>query len=425
MSEPANINYMVIRNWSSKGARLLNNFPALVVLGARQVGKSTFARQLGADWLYLDLENPLDAERILNNPELFFMDHPRHVILDEVQAHPEIFKILRGVIDKDRSQRGRFIITGSASFELIAQVSESLAGRVAIMEMHPLAQNELKEKPRAAFFDIFENPLSEVAGERLLSLKSGLDNSGSFKSREAMLWGGYPEPALRRDSEFRIDWYENYFLTYIQRDILALFPKLDLIKYRRVIQMLSHLSHSIINRSEIARSIEASEKSVRDYLEIIEGTYFWRSLPAFQTAKIKTTVKMPKGHFRDTGLCCFLQNLHSASELETYPRLGNLFEGFVVEEIIRGVEASRARRLQYSHFRTKAGGEIDLILEGSFGMLPIEVKYGSNTPRTELRAMQNLMEIHGLPLGLVINHSPRPSRITEKIFQIPASCLFF
>lgn len=413
---------MVIRNWSSKGARLLNNFPALVVLGARQVGKSTLARQLGADWLYLDLENPADAERILDNPELFFMDHPEHVILDEIQTYPEIFRILRGVIDQDRSKRGRFIITGSASFELIAQVSESLAGRVAIMEMHPLAQNELKQQSRAAFFELFESPLSGSSVGGLLSLKP--KSVGSSESREAMLWGGYPEPALRGDSEFRMDWYENYFLTYIQRDILALFPRLDLIRYRRVVQMLSHISHSIINRSEIARSIEASEKSVRDYLEIIEGTYFWRSLPAFQTPKIKTTVKMPKGHFRDTGLCCFLQNLHSAIELETYPRLGNLFEGFVVEEIIRGVEAGGARRLQYSHFRTKAGGEIDLIVEGSFGMLPIEVKYGSNTKKTELRAMQNFMDIHGLPLGIVINHSPRPGRITEDIIQIPVSCLF-
>ena len=413
---------MVIRNLREKGKHLLDSFPVLVVLGARQVGKSTFVRQLAADWLYLDMENPMDAERLLNNPELFFADHPEHVVLDEVQAQPEIFNILRGIIDKNRSQTGRFILTGSASFELLAQVSESLAGRVAMIEMHPLAQNEKSEMPRSAFFEIFENPLSAASRDHLLALDPEPD--GPVFSREAMVWGGYPEPTLRCDAEFRMDWYENYFMTYIQRDILSLFPKLDLIKYRRVIQMLSHVSHTMINRSEIARSIEASEKSVRDYLEIIEGTYFWRSLPAFQTSKIKTTVKMPKGHFRDTGLCCFLQNIHSADALETYPRLGNLFEGFVVEEIIRGLEAGKARRLQYSHFRTKAGGEIDLILEGSFGCLPIEVKYGSNTRSAELRAMQNFLEVHDLPLGVVVNHSPRPARITQNIVQIPVSCLW-
>jgi predicted AAA+ superfamily ATPase len=133
---------------------------------------------------------------------------------------------------------------------------------------------------------------------------------------------------------------------------------------------------------------------------------------------------MPKGHFRDVGLCCFLQNIHSADALETYPRLGNLFEGSVVEEIIRGFEAGKVRRLRYSHLRTKAGGEIDLIVEGSFGCLPIEVKYGSNTSKAKLRAMQNFLKIHQLPLGVVVNHSPRPARVTENIVQLPVSCLW-
>lgn len=413
---------MVFRNWTQKGQRLLVNFPALVVLGARQVGKSTFVQQLGPDWLYLDMENPVDAQRVLDNPELFFADHPQHVILDEAQSRPEVFQILRGVIDKDRSRRGRFILTGSASFELISQVSESLAGRVAILELHPLAQNELRETDQSPFFEIFETPLSVDSLDFLLDLKP--QKLGTAETRHAILEGGYPEPALRADPEFRLDWYENYFRTYIQRDILSLYPRLDLLKYRRVVQMLSHVSHTIINRSEMARSVEASEKSVRDYMEIVEGTYFWRSLPAYRTAKVKTTSKLPKGHFRDTGLCCFLQNVHTVDQLETYPRLGNLFEGFVVEEIIRGVEAVRARQLQYSHFRTKAGGEIDLMLEGSFGCLPVEIKYASNTTQNELRAMQHLMDLHQMPLGVVVNHCPRPSRISENIVQIPVGCLW-
>ena len=290
------------------------------------------------------------------------------------------------------------------------------------MEMHPLAQNELKQEPRSDFFEIFEQPITQATLSNLLSLdREG--TQGTKATRQAMLTGGYPEPALGADHEFRLDWYENYYRTYIQRDILSLFPRLDLLKYRRVIQMLSHVSHSIINRSEIARSVEASEKSVRDYMDIVEGTYFWRSLPAFLTSKVKTTSKLPKGHFRDTGLCCFLQNIQTIDQLETYPRLGNLFEGFVVEEIIRGLEAGSARGLQYSHFRTKAGGEIDLILEGSFGCLPIEIKYASNTTANELRAMRNLMELHQLPLGIVVNHCPRPSRISENIVQIPVACL--
>jgi predicted AAA+ superfamily ATPase len=410
------------RNLQEKGERLLKSFPALVVLGARQVGKSTFARQLGEGWLYLDMENPNDAARVLEHPDLFFSDHRERVILDEAQTHPELFDLLRGVIDRDRGARGRFILTGSASFGLMSRVSESLAGRVAVMEMSPFAQNELQQTPRPAFFDLFQAQLGASALEQLLSLDAVTE--GSLRARVAMLRGGYPEPAIADDREYRLDWYENYFQTYIQRDILGLFPRLDLLRYRRVLGMLSAISHSILNRSEIARSVEASEKSVRDYLDIIEGTYFWRSLPAYRTPAIKTTMKLPKGHFRDTGLCCFLQHIHNEEQLEVFPRLGNLFEGFVIEEIIRGVEATSARQLSYSHFRTKAGGEIDLILEGTFGTLPIEVKYGSHTTSRQVRALQNFLDLHALPLGIVINQSPRPGRISENIVQLPVACLF-
>lgn len=413
---------MLKRSSEAKAVRLLERFPILTILGARQVGKTTLARQLGPDWLYIDLENPADRSRVMEAPDLFFADHPRRVIFDEAQACPEFFNILRGVIDLDRSTKGRFILTGSSSFELVSGVSESLAGRVGMIELHPLMVNERFERPLSPFFDLFQQPVSEKWPECLLGINGACH--GSLASREAMLAGGYPEPCLEGDPEFRQDWYENYFRTYIERDILRQFRGLDLIRYRRVVRMLSHVSHTVINRSEIARSVESSEAAVRDYMDIVEGTYFWRSLPAFRTSKIKTTVKLPKGHFRDAGLCCFLQNLTDASQLETFPRLGHLFEAFVVEELIRGLEASGARQLRYSHFRTKAGGEIDLILEGNFGCLPIEVKYGSLTTARELRSMSNFIDLLNLPLGIVFNHAPRPRRITDTILELPVAMLW-
>ncbi len=413
---------MLKRSAGVKAARLLERFPVLTILGARQVGKTTLARELGHDGLYIDLENPADRSRVMAAPELFFADHPRRVIFDEAQSCPEIFNILRGVIDQDRSAKGRFILTGSSSFELVSGVSESLAGRVGLIELHPLTVNERLERLSSPFFDLFQQPVSTDWVDVLLGLVGG--RPGSDASREAMLVGGYPESCLEGDPEFRQDWYENYFRTYIERDILRQFPGLDLMRYRRVVRMLSHVSHTVINRSEIARSVECSEAAVRDYMDIVEGTYFWRSLPAFRTSKIKTTVKLPKGHFRDAGLCCFLQNLTDASQLETFPRLGHLFEAFIVEELIRGLEAGGARQLRYSHFRTKAGGEIDLILEGNFGCLPIEVKYGALTTARELRSMSNFIDLLDLPLGIVLNHAPRPRRITEKIIELPVTMLW-
>jgi len=417
------------RKIHAKAKRLLSQFPVLVILGARQVGKSTFAQQLGDDWLYLDLENPTDASRVLDNSELFFEDYPHQVILDEAQSKPEIFNILRGVVDKNCTKKGRFILTGSASFELMSSVSESLAGRVAIIEMHPMSQKELNYQYTApskldsdSFWSLFNQPLNASSIKSLIKIKA--THSGTLTTRKAMLNGGYPEPALSDDHNFKLDWYDNYFSTYIQRDILNLYPKLDLLKYRRVVQMLSQVSNTIINRSEIARSVESSEKSIRDYLDIIKGTYFWRELPAYQTTKIKTTTKLAKGHFRDIGLNCYLQHIHNEEQLATWPRLGDLFESFVVEEIIRNVETSQARSCQYWHFRTKSGAEIDLLLEGSFGLLPIEIKYSSHTKKGQVKALQQFIDLHQLPLGIVINHCPQASRISENIIQIPVSCLF-
>jgi len=408
------------RNLQQRILRLCESFPIVVVLGVRQCGKSTLVQAIGGRWGYYDLENPTHLELIRNDPVLFFRENPQHILFDEAQVYPELFTTLRGVVDKERDHNGRFLLTGSASFELMKNVSETLAGRVAIVELSPFKMNEFECQPLSPLFGIFEHKLSVKDLSRLKKLRP----TKSFQQiKHYLLKGGYPQPVLRNDKDYFLDWMENYFNTYINRDMRSLFPRIDLLKYQRVLKMLSALSGTIVNKSEVARSAETTEKSIRDYLQIINGTFFWRELPAFRTARIKTTSALPKGHFRDSGLLLFLQNVFSAEDLEFYPRLGNVFESFVVEELIRGVQSVEARNLQCSHFRTKAGGEIDLVLEGYFGLLPIEVKYQANTTKKQLSSMINFIEVHQLPYGLVINNSESPSLITEKILQIPAGCL--
>ena len=408
------------RNLRTRIEQLSANFPIIVILGVRQCGKSTLAKTVGRDWKYYDLENLNHLERISSDPVLFFKENSDHVIVDEAQIYPPLFATLRGVVDEQRENNGRFILTGSASFELMKNVSESLAGRVAIIELEPMKMNELEGEPLSAFFSLFEKRLSRYDLDELRSLKS----TRTIKDlNHYLLKGGYPQPVLRADSDFFFDWMENYFNTYINRDMRSLFPRIDIIKYQRVIKMLSSISGTIVNKSELARSAETSEKSIRDYLQIISGTFFWRELPAFKTSKIKTITSLPKGHFRDSGLLLFLQNIFTPEALEFYPKLGNVFESFVVEELIRGVQAVAARNLNHYHFRTKAGGEIDLILEGSFGLLPVEIKYQSNTTKKQLTSMINFIELHQLPYGLVVNNCESPAMITENIMQIPIACL--
>lgn len=408
------------RNLGTKAKRLLSSFPILVILGSRQCGKSTLAKKIGTGWTYFDLEKPSHFELIHSDPELFFRENHKKIIIDEAQLSPKIFDILRGVVDEDRKLNNRFILTGSSSFELQKKISESLAGRVALIELSPFKMNELVSKKMSSFFDIFEK---KITADDLLSLKKIKPRLSSLEVKNFLLKGGYPQPVLKNDDEYYLDWMDNYFNTYINRDMRSLFPRIDILKYQRVIRMLSSLSGTIVNKSEVAKSSETSEKSIRDYLQIISGTFFWRELPSYKTSKIKTTTSLPKGHYRDSGLLLFLQNIHSLKDLQTYPKLGNVFESFVVEEVIKGIEATRARNLGYFHFRTKAGGEIDLIAEGSFGTIPIEVKYQSNTTKKQLASMVNFIESHKLPYGIVINNSSRPSLITEKIIQLPVGCL--
>lgn len=408
------------RNIQSKINRLLKTFPVVVILGVRQCGKSTLAKNLVPNWKYFDLEKPAHFTLVDQDPFLFFQENNEKVIVDEAQLLPKLFSVLRSIVDEKPEQNGRYILTGSSSFELLKNISESLAGRVAIVELSTFKMNEFKSESLSNFFNIFETKIAENTLQELKLLKA---RTNYKEVKNYLLHGGYPRPVLSNDHTFFLDWMENYFSTYINRDMRSLFPSLDILKFQRVIRMLSSLSGTIINKSEIARSAEISEKSVRDYLQIISGTFFWRELPAFKTSKVKTTISAPKGHYRDSGLLFYLQNIHSLEALEVYPKLGNAFESFVVEEVLKGIECTNARNIQAYHYRTKAGAEIDLLLEGSFGLLPIEVKLQSYTTKKQVSALTNFLEHHNLPFGVVINNCEIPSMITNNIIQIPIGCL--
>jgi hypothetical protein len=237
------------------------------------------------------------------------------------------------------------------------------------------------------------------------------------------LKGGYPEPILEKEEGFHEAWMDNYFQTYVQRDIRRLFPRLDLIKYQRFVSMLAALSGTIINRSQVGRSLDISEKSVRDYLEIAAGSYIWRNVPSYESSGSKSIVKMPKGHLRDSGLAHFIRQIKNRDQLLNHPSVGARFEAMITEEIIKGLQALSITNWDYYYFRTKNGAEIDLILEGPFGTLPIEIKLGSQTKQRQLQALKNFIQIHNLPLGLVINNCEKVELIADKIIQLPAGCI--
>jgi hypothetical protein len=216
---------------------------------------------------------------------------------------------------------------------------------------------------------------------------------------------------------------ENYYKTYISRDIANLFPRLNKIAYQRFISILGKLSGTIINKSELARAIEINEKSVREYLNIAEGTFLWRHLLSFENNVIKSVIKMPKGHIQDSGLLHYLLKINSLDELYHHPIIGNSFEGFVIEELIKGLQAIPVYNWQSYYYRTRSGAEIDLILDGAFGILPIEIKYGSKVEFRKLKSLANFIEEHKAPFGLLINQADTAKWLTPTIYQLPVEWL--
>jgi len=406
------------RNLEESVNRLLKIFPAVMLVGARQTGKTTLSRTTRPDWNYFDLEKGTDYDFISRDYDFFFSEYPRHIIIDEAQEIPELFRQLRGVIDARRTETGRFILTGSSSPDLLEQASDSLAGRIAIIEVGTLKMNEIQQQPLPPFYQIFEQ---ELSADSLATIKA-LD-CAIADVIPCFLRGGYPEPVLSSDNYAFNAWMEHYYRTYINRDIKKLFPRLDATRYRRFVTMLSSLSGTIVNKAQLGRSVDVSEVTIRDYLDIADKTFFWRTIPSYENSKSKSVVKMPKGIVRDSGINHYLSAVDSREKLLRSPQVGQNFESFIIEEIIKGIQATKVTRWDYYYFRTKNGAEVDLILQGSFGILPIEIKFGHQTTLRQLMSLQHFIQRHNLPFGIVINNSSEVRMLSEKIIQLPAGCL--
>ncbi|MCY7411403.1 MAG: ATP-binding protein [Chitinophagales bacterium] len=328
-------------------SKLMKQFPAVAVVGPRQVGKTTLARQysrtLKRDAQYLDLENPADVKK-LSDPQLFLDEYSdRCVILDEVQRMPQLFPLLRFLIDKKRKP-GRFLLLGSASPEMIKDVSESLAGRIAFTEVTP--------------FNLTELPAKDNTQKRL------------------WLRGGFPHAFLAGSDQKCFDWMRHFIQTYVERDLNQLFgvsfsPQ---VMYR-LWQMIAHYHGNILNAQTFARGLDITAPTVVRYLDYLEGAFIIHRLAPFSFNTKKRLVKAPKLYLRDSGLLHALLDIHSMHALRSHPAIGNSWEGFVVEQIHRLKPAA----LRSYYYRTHDGSECDLILvKGLKAVACVEVKYSAS-----------------------------------------------
>lgn len=311
--------------------------PALVLTGARQVGKSSLAKYLFPQMRYVSLDLPSDAELAERDPEQFFKLYPPPVIVDEAQYAPGLFRHVKRLIDANRHVRGQFLLTGSQKFELMKEVSDSLAGRISLVELAPLSFDEIK------------------SADPQIDLLS------------AMLRGGFPEltedPTLNPTS-----FYRAYLATYLERDLRRVLNVVHLRDFERFVRACALRTAQVLNKSDLGRDVGISASTANEWLSALVQANQVTLLEPWFSNKTKSMVKSPKLHFRDTGLLCFLLNMTSVDDLRRSPLLGAVWETFVFNELVKRLEIKQtAGSLHYWRdrhtevdFLRHHGGRIDL-----------------------------------------------------------------
>ncbi len=368
---------MVERNQDVQAvAKLIATFPVTAILGPRQCGKTTLARSFKADHLF-DLENPRDAAR-LDQPQLALENLTGLIVIDEIQRMPDIFPLLRFLVDRGENQK--FLILGSASRDLIQQSSETLAGRIAYYQL---------------------------GGFRLSDI-------GSKKMTALWLRGGLPRSFLAETDEGSLVWRRQYISTFLERDIPQLGITIPARTLRRFWTMLSHYHGQILNYSELGRSFGVSDMTVRRYCEILEGAFMIRLLQPWAVNIGKRIVRRPKLFLLDSGLFHALMSVETMIQLQSTPKLGASWEGFALESICRILN----REEQEIYFwRTHSGSELDLLWQWGGMNWGVEFKY-QDAPRLT-RSMKAAMEDLTLA-GLWVIYPGRTSyRLAEKILVLP------
>ena len=337
---------MIKRNLSEQLVKFTNHFPVVGIIGPRQVGKTTLVKGniplFQKESVYLDLESPEDYNK-LTDPELYLRSlDDKTVILDEIQLKPEIFSVLRSLIDRKR-EAGRFVILGSASPDLIRDSSESLAGRIVYLELQPLNLNELKDQ---------------------------------ISFGELWLRGGFPNSILA-NNDISTYWMNSFIRSYIERDLPLLGLKAPVRVIENLWTMLAHINGNLLNYSQLSGGLGVTANSVKTYIRFFEQSFLIRLVKPYFANTKKRLVKSPKLFFTDTGILHHLLKIYNRDALFGHPNIGNSWEAFVMQQIISNLPLT----IETHFYRTQDGSEIDLVLlKDARVKAAIEIK-NSNSPK--------------------------------------------
>jgi len=401
---------------SSALDQALADSPVVLIHGPRQCGKTTLAQGFGAKngYTYFSFDDNVTLAAATADPVGFVADLPERSILDEVQRAPALFTAIKAAVDRDR-RPGRLLLTGSANVLLLPKLADSLAGRMEILRLHPLAQCELAGE-RPAFLDALFAGRFEARGYGRLGPELGA----------RIVAGGYPAALARASQRRRAAWYRDYIESLVQRDVrdLARIASLDALP--RLLALAAGQTARLFNVSELAAPFQQSRPTIKDYLTLLERVFLLELLPPWHSNRLSRLVKTPKLHLGDSGVTCALLGLDADALRADRGMLGQLVETFVFQELRRQA-GWRDDDIRFHHFRDKDGYEVDLVLErGGRELAGIEVKAAATVIAADFRGLRKLREAAAARFvaGVVLYDGETAVGFGDGLYAVPIRALW-
>ena len=367
---------MLHRHITTDVQTYLAHFPSLLITGARQVGKSTLALSLGID-NYVTLDDIATYQSAKADPKGFILSLRTPVVIDEVQRVPEIFVAIKEQIDQDRTP-GRFVLTGSSNLQGFKQVSDSLAGRIGIVDLYAFNLSEISGRP--------VNFIDDVFAKKPFTTTVTVTDIAPY-----IIKGGFPEVQRIEHPKTRMLWFSSYIRSHVERDLLDMGNIRNLDSFMRLYLSLALRSANLLNKSDLANDCQIDTKTLDNYLSILKNTYQVALLKPWFTNAAKRLVKMPKVFMLDTGILCHLLKITSPAELHQSNNRGAVYETFVLSELVKA-NTYAAQPVDLSFYRTSDGKEIDFVLDNGKGLVLLEVKAAHSVTPTDFRHIRHFIE---------------------------------
>jgi len=394
----------------------LADSPVVLIHGPRQCGKTTLARAVGEPLGYecITFDDDVARGAAEADPAGFVLDLPERAILDEVQRVPTLFTAIKASVDR-RRKAGRFLLTGSANVLLVPSLADSLAGRMEVLRLHPLAQGELARQAPTFLDRLFSGSFKIRRTERL---------GAELAAR--IVAGGYPAALQRASERRRSTWYRDYMDALVQRDVrdLARIASLDALP--RLLALIAGQTARLLNVTDLAAPFQLSRPTIRDYVTLLERVFLVDELAPLHNNRLSRLIKTPKVHVGDTGLAAALLGIDAAGLAADRTLLGQLLETFVFQELRRQANA-RDEQIAFSHFRDKDGVEVDIVIErGANAVAGVEVKASATVTAADFRSLRKLKEASGKRFagGVVVYDGDTSAGFGDGFHAVPIRALW-